>query len=404
VRGEPLEHGIPLALRGRARPLHTAVSKPAALHRYDLLRIIRRTEPALVIPTVESTLVLLSEARDLLERHTTLAAPPPEVLDYALDKGKTLRLAARLGVPVPRSVQGERTGEIVWRALGSASRWRSSPMGTGYTAPPRTPWASRCATPGRPKSCSRCCTRSHRTPGRSVAALCGRGEPLALLAYSREREFPLSGGVSVLRKTIPLDARLATHATTLLREIGWHGVAMVEFKHDRASDSYTLMEINGRFQASTALSLDAGLNLPRLVAALYDVVEAGPIPTYRVGVEERWLRGDLLALRDGLAARHRRSATAAPAGAPPSRTAVVWHFLRDFRPRVRYDEFKWYDWHPGVVEAVSLLALLLAWLLEPVRRVPGYLRRPAVTSPAAAPVAPPHSAFTSSVTQRSIRA
>jgi len=141
VRGEPLEHGIPLALRGRARPLHTAVSKPAALHRYDLLRIIRRTEPALVIPTVESTLVLLSEARDLLERHTTLAAPPPEVLDYALDKGKTLRLAARLGVPVPRSVQGERTGEIVWRALGSASRWRSSPMGTGYTAPPRTPWA-----------------------------------------------------------------------------------------------------------------------------------------------------------------------------------------------------------------------------------------------------------------------
>jgi len=116
------------------------------------------------------------------------------------------------------------------------------------------------------------------------------------------------------------------------------------------------------------------------------------------------LRGDLLALRDGLAARHRRSATAAPAGAPPSRTAVVWHFLRDFRPRVRYDEFKWYDWRPGVVEAVSLLALLLAWLLEPVRRVPGYLRRPAVTSPAAAPVAPPHSAFTSSVTQRSIRA
>jgi len=65
--------------------------------------------------------------------------------------------------------------------------------------------------------------------GRCVAALCGRGEPLALLAYSREREFPLSGGVSVLRKTIPLDARLATHATTLLREIGWHGVAMVEF-------------------------------------------------------------------------------------------------------------------------------------------------------------------------------
>src|SRR6266705_3753708 len=81
---------------------------------------------------------------------------------------------------------------------------------------------------------------------------------------------------------------LAAHATTLLREIGWHGVAMVEFKHDRATDSYTLMEINGRFQASTALSLDAGLNLPSLVAALYGVGVASPSPTYRVGVEERW--------------------------------------------------------------------------------------------------------------------
>lgn len=79
----------------------------------------------------------------------------------------------------------------------------------------------------------------------------------------------------------------------------------------------------------------------------------------------------------------------------------MWHFLRDFRPRVRYDEFKWYDWRPGVVEAVSLLAMLLGWLLEPVRRVAGYLRRPAVASPA---LPPPHSAFTSSVTQRSIRA
>src|SRR5207247_6986912 len=96
----------------------------------------------------------------------------------------------------------------------------------------------------------------------------------------------------------------------------------------------------------------------------------------------------------GLAARHRRLATAAPAGAPPTRAAVVWHFLRDFRPRVRYDDFKWYDWRPGVVEAVSLLALLLAWLLEPVRRVASYLRRPAVASPAAAPPAPPHSPVT----------
>src|SRR5207302_1681072 len=153
-------------------------------------------------------------------------------------------------------------------------------------------------------------------------------------AYSREREFPLSGGVSVVRKSIPLDERLAAYTTALLRRIAWHGVAMGEFTYDRATDRYTLMEINGRFQASTALSLDAGINLPRLVAALYGIGEPGPTPSYRVGIEERWLRGDLLALRDGLGGVKRRLTTG-PAGAPPSRARVLGQFLRDFRPGIR---------------------------------------------------------------------
>src|SRR5207237_10927252 len=87
--------------------------------------------------------------------------------------------------------------------------------------------------------------------------------------YGPVREVPLSGGVSVLRESVKLDERLRRYVTALLKEIKWHGVAMVEFKYDERCDSYTLMEINGRFQASTALSLDAGLNLPYLVACLY---------------------------------------------------------------------------------------------------------------------------------------
>src|SRR2546427_777329 len=35
----------------------------------DLLAIIRRTSPALVIPTIESSVVLLSEVRRVIERH-----------------------------------------------------------------------------------------------------------------------------------------------------------------------------------------------------------------------------------------------------------------------------------------------------------------------------------------------
>src|SRR5207253_1088481 len=91
--------------------------------------LIRRTRPALVIPTIETTLVLLSEARSLIEGHTRLAAPPQAVLEYAIDKRKTLRLADRLGVPAPRSVQGGSTGEILARAAALAFPVAIKPCG-----------------------------------------------------------------------------------------------------------------------------------------------------------------------------------------------------------------------------------------------------------------------------------
>jgi predicted ATP-grasp superfamily ATP-dependent carboligase len=163
----------------------------------------------------------------------------------------------------------------------------------------------------------------------------------------------LSGGVSVLRRTIPMDERLQTYVTALMGALGWHGVAMIEFKYDAATDAFTLMEINGRFQASTALAIDAGVNLPWLLACLY---EGRPLPAqapYAVGVRERWLEGDLLALRAAIENRGRGDSVALP--------TVLLDFVRSFAPSVRYDEFRWSDWKPGVIEGWNLLRLVGGW-------------------------------------------
>src|SRR5207249_3415778 len=68
----------------------------------DILRVVRQTGAALIIPTVESTLVVLNEWREVVERHARLAAPPPEVLEYAINNGNTLPLARGLVVTGPR--------------------------------------------------------------------------------------------------------------------------------------------------------------------------------------------------------------------------------------------------------------------------------------------------------------
>src|SRR5437763_9336895 len=147
---------------------------------------------------------------------------------------------------------------------------------------------------------------------------------------------------------------------------------MVEFKYDEAADRYVLMEINGRFQASTALALDAGINLPHLVSCVFLNRPVDPIKAYRVGVRERWLRGDLLALRDGLSLERSHSPTRPPAGPIPGRREVLWQFLRDFGGGAFYDEVKRDDWRPALIECGALGKLAFQWLLdilkEPARR------------------------------------
>ncbi|HSB75202.1 MAG TPA: hypothetical protein VLC12_06085, partial [Terriglobales bacterium] len=121
-----------------------------------------------------------------------------------------------------------------------------------------------------------------------------------------------------------------------------------------------------RFQASTALSLDAGLNLPRLVYQLYTGQPVVPAMDYPPGVSERWLRGDWLALLDYLSGRTQSQAVNPAALA--SRLHVAVQFTRAFRPGTHYDEFKRWDYKPGFLEAGEIVGATLFFLRNYVGR------------------------------------
>lgn len=415
--------GIPVIAAGTERRSLGFASRYATVtHRYaspfsdparatnDLLAIIEATRPAVVIPSVEATLVLLNEARARVEQLTVLAAPSSEVLEQALDKGRTLELARRCGVPAPRTARGGSVAALLAEAVDFQFPVVVKPRGNALHAStanalgfkvryaPSLPALRTMLEPFANDGKALLLQEYSPGVGRCVAAVCDHGRPLALFAYARDREVPLTGGVSVLRSSIPLDPLLERHTRTLLAELQWHGIAMVEFKYDAGEERYTLMEINGRFQASTALSLDAGLNLPHLVAALYAGWPLPEVRPYRIGVRERWLRGDLLAL-----AGVWRGNGDHPPVAVRGRLGATWDFLRDFHPGMYYDEFKWADWRPGLVELRDLVIGALRWTQE--RLVNGWRR---LSTPAAAAAAPSVTTAANRVastsTHRSIRA
>jgi hypothetical protein len=175
-----------------------------------------------------------------------------------------------------------------------------------------------------------------------VFVLFDRGRPCAAFAHRRLREKPPSGGVSALCESIALDPALLDHAVRLLGPLAWHGVAMMEFKQDRRTGDAFLMEVNGRFWGSLQLAVDAGVDFPFLSCQLA-LGQPWPAPrNFQIGVQSRWLLGDL----DHLLTRlfHGTDDQHLPEGAP-SRARAVIDFLRPLGAAGRYDVVSGHD--PG---------------------------------------------------------
>ena len=119
--------------------------------------------------------------------------------------------------------------------------------------------------------------------------LAQEGRVVASFCHRRLREYPVSGGPSAACESVR-DERLTRYASAVIRELGWTGVAMVEFKKD---DDYRLLEVNPRFWGSLPLATLAGINFPHLLCrqAMGETVSAAP--KYRSGVRLRFLTLDL---------------------------------------------------------------------------------------------------------------
>jgi len=184
-------------------------------------------------------------------------------------------------------------------------------------------------------------------PGVGVFVLFDRGTLVADFAHRRLREKPPAGGASVLSESAPVDARLRDQAIRLLGPIGWHGVAMMEYKQDHRTGEFFLMEVNGRFWGSLQLAITAGVDFPFLASQLATGQRPEAPRPYTVGVKNRWLCGDV----DHLLLRLCRSERSLqlPPGAP-SRWRALADFLKFAEPGLHYDVDARDDPRPSMYE------------------------------------------------------
>ena len=99
---------------------HTAViatvpdpAEGAARYRLALDRLIELYAPRVLIPAHDGTVEILRVHRAALEEHTAVALAPEAAMAVAVDKKRTLAVAAELGLQVPRSAPVREAGDLL---------------------------------------------------------------------------------------------------------------------------------------------------------------------------------------------------------------------------------------------------------------------------------------------------
>ena len=129
--------------------------------------------------------------------------------------------------------------------------------------------------------------------GAAYFVLYHKNQLIADFSHRRIKEKPPSGGVSVLCESMPIDPTMKKYSNKLLHDLGWNGVAMIEFRISKDGTPF-LMEVNTRFWGSLQLAIDAGLEIPYILYKnTINKSHTTEKYTYKNGIRLRWLLGEL---------------------------------------------------------------------------------------------------------------
>ena len=240
----------------------------------------------------------VARERAVFEPAADFLIAPPEVLDTLNDKQTVHDRALALGLPVPRTFDGEpdafpvvikpHCGEK--QGLKAADRYTIARDLAEF----REKYEKMRVWDPAPIVQERI-----DGDGSGASLLLGRdSELLGAICHRRLREYPMSGGPSTCCVTTLDPARIG-QAHALLRSFGFIGLAMVEFKGD------CILEVNPRVWGSFPLAVFAGSSICRsyALAAAGLPVTCG-VADYETGKKMRFCYNDLAASADLL--RHGR--------------------------------------------------------------------------------------------------
>jgi len=324
-----------------------------------LANLVANNDIQIIFPMTELTTSLTLENQNQLP-NITLPFANIECINSLADKCSLMHMAEKLDIPIPPTHFVENNKHLGFDldtldypiVLKPSKSWLISNKKWFHTTVKfaNTPLEARSILDSDPAFLDHpfmiqgCVAGS----GQGIFAIYDKGTPLSFFCHKRIREKPPWGGVSVLSESVEIDPTLQKYAQLLLDHVGWHGIAMVEFKVDNDGTAY-LMEINTRFWGSLQLAINAGVNFPWMLYQIANNEPLRPIQRYNTGARLRWVLGDLDALYITL--KNKRYSTT-------DKIKAVLRFLTPNPLKTRHEVNKLNDLAPFIWEARQYIKAL----------------------------------------------
>jgi predicted ATP-grasp superfamily ATP-dependent carboligase len=178
------------------------------------------------------------------------------------------------------------------------------------------------------------------------------GEMVQDFADIHLRDFPLGGGAGCLRVTCD-PGPMTDISKRLFNQLGWHGIAEVEYVTHAETGAYYLIEINPRVWGGVNSAITSGLDIAEILICVALGKQVEPA-IYKRGIQTRWFWADIRVLPNYF--RH-----------STSKTRAIFDYLKLMFDDTKTDEFYWDDTIPFFVwPAHALFKMIRSRSLKPV--------------------------------------
>ena len=234
----------------------------------ELLRLIKKEDYDVLIPVGLNSYLAVSKHKDEFLDEINCVVPDWNKMKIAYNKDQSMKFAEKLGVPIPRTrvlydkkdLENISNFPIVIKSSDSASAF------IRYCNNNKELLRNFRYLHERSKTNIIAQEYIHGF-GSGFYGVYKKGKMLSYFIHKRVKEFPITGGPSVVARSY-FDARVLKYGKKIADALEWNGPIMVEFKYDLQNDEFKIMEINPKLWGSLDLTIESGVDIPYLLVKL----------------------------------------------------------------------------------------------------------------------------------------